>query len=301
MRARAVGFLLAVLLASGAALAATVQYVYDDLGRLVAVLDPSGQTTVYTYDAAGNILSVTSSSSSQVVVVGFTPNHGKAGDIVTVFGSGFIPNPAQNAVSFNGTPATVTAATATSLVAAVPAGAASGPIAVSNANGSAASTNAFTVVEPPVIAGVAPGTVASGTTRVEISGSNLAFATSVTFIQAGISAQILPGATSSVLPVNVTVAASVPAGSYGFSVADTAGSTSSGGVTLGVALRPSGPTMAAAQSVSVFMPAPAQSAPVGSDTVVSPPTSIYMPFNAAGVIPAGSATTPAQPVSVSMP
>ena len=301
LRARASCWLLAALFAASAAPAATVQYVYDDLGRLVAVIDPTGQTTTYTYDAAGNLLSVSSGSSTQISVVAFTPNHGKAGDSVTVFGAAFIPNAAQNAVTFNGTAATVTAATETSLVATVPPGATTGPISVSNANGSATSTASFTIVAAPVITAVNPAAVASGTTRVEISGSNLAFATSVTFTQAGISAQVLPGATDSVLPVSITVATTVPADNYGFSVTDSSGTTSSGAVTLAIALRPSGPTMAAARAVSVFMPAPAQSAPVGSGTAVSPPTSVYMPFDTAGVIPAGSATTPAQPVSVSMP
>jgi len=48
LRGLAKGVLLAVLLVCGAALAATVQYVYDDLGRLVAAEDASGQTRIYT-------------------------------------------------------------------------------------------------------------------------------------------------------------------------------------------------------------------------------------------------------------
>ena len=37
----------------------TTQYVYDDNGRLKAVIAPNGETSVYEYDAAGNIISVT--------------------------------------------------------------------------------------------------------------------------------------------------------------------------------------------------------------------------------------------------
>jgi YD repeat-containing protein len=36
-----------------------VQYVYDDLGRLVKVVDQNGNVATYNYDAAGNLLSIT--------------------------------------------------------------------------------------------------------------------------------------------------------------------------------------------------------------------------------------------------
>jgi YD repeat-containing protein len=35
-----------------------IQYVYDEIGRLIAVIDRSGDTATYTYDAVGNILSI---------------------------------------------------------------------------------------------------------------------------------------------------------------------------------------------------------------------------------------------------
>jgi YD repeat-containing protein len=35
------------------------QYVYDDLGRLSQVIDGSGNVATYTYDAVGNLLSIT--------------------------------------------------------------------------------------------------------------------------------------------------------------------------------------------------------------------------------------------------
>ena len=35
-----------------------VRYVYDELGRLVAVIDGNGDTAVYAYDAVGNLLSI---------------------------------------------------------------------------------------------------------------------------------------------------------------------------------------------------------------------------------------------------
>jgi len=303
LRGLAKALLLVALLLTGAASAATVLYVYDDLGRLVAAVDPSGQTTVYTYDGAGNLLSVSNTSSSQLSVVSFTPNHGKAGDAVTIFGSAFIPDPAQNTVSFNGTPAAVSAATATSIVAAVPSGATTGPITVSNANGTATSANSFTVVEAPVITAVTPSVVGrGGATRVEISGSNLAFATAVTFTQAGISATVLPGATNQMLPVIVTVAGSVPADAYSFSVVDSAGTTNSGAVTLRVGIAPTGETMTVTRPASVFMPQPAQLPPTSGDSMtVANPVSVFLPQPLQLPPTSGVSMSVTQPVSVSMP
>jgi len=268
-----------VVLLAGSAAASTIQYVYDGLGRLVAAVDPSGQATIYSYDAAGNLLSVSNSASTQLSIVAFTPNHGQAGDSVTIIGSAFIPIPSQNTVSFNGTPAGVTSATATTMVVAVPASATSGPISVSNSNGTATSAGSFIIVAAPVITGVNPGVVGrGGATRVEILGSNLAYATAVTFAQAGITAIVLPGATNGVLPVRITVASGVPADAYAFSVVDAAGTTNSGAVTLKVGLAATGESMSVTRPVSVFVPAPVQLGPTpGGSLAVTPPASVSMP------------------------
>ena len=39
-----------------------VQYFYDDLGRLTQVVDPSGNVAAYSYDAVGNLLSITTNN-----------------------------------------------------------------------------------------------------------------------------------------------------------------------------------------------------------------------------------------------
>jgi YD repeat-containing protein len=309
------------------ALAATVFYVYDKLGRLVAAIDPQGETTIYSYDAAGNLLSVARRSSSQVVIVSFAPDHGKPGDSVTIFGSGFIADPVRNTVSFNGTPASVTSAAATAIVALVPAGATTGPIGVSNANGSAVSAQAFTVVEPPTIAGVTPSLVARGfITRVQILGTNLRYSTAVTFAQAGITAGIVPnGATQTSLAVDLRVSASVPPGAYPFTVSNPAGSTNSGAVTVTVGVSATGdimvasapvsvfvgtgqaaPTSGDSQSVSpamsVFMPLPAQAAPTSGDSQsVSPATSVFVPLPVQAAPTSGDSQSVSPTVSVSMP
>src|SRR5262245_2695567 len=36
----------------------TIQYIYDDLNRLIKVIDPAGNVAEYVYDAVGNILEI---------------------------------------------------------------------------------------------------------------------------------------------------------------------------------------------------------------------------------------------------
>ncbi len=63
MRKRALtGLIFLLLLAFASSLWAQsnpVQYVYDALGRLTQVVDPSGTVATYNYDAVGNLLSIT--------------------------------------------------------------------------------------------------------------------------------------------------------------------------------------------------------------------------------------------------
>jgi len=41
-----------------------VRYVYDGAGRLIAAIDPTGDTATYNYDAVGNLLSIPAVSSN---------------------------------------------------------------------------------------------------------------------------------------------------------------------------------------------------------------------------------------------
>jgi len=65
-----------------------VQYVYDALGRLTQVIDPSGNTAMYNYDAVGNMLSITRSttSPSSLAIFSFSPTQGSVGQTVTIQG-----------------------------------------------------------------------------------------------------------------------------------------------------------------------------------------------------------------------
>ncbi len=104
---------------------ASVQYVYDALGRLTTVIDPSGNVATYNYDAVGNLLSITrtTTSPSALAIFGFSPAQGSVGQTVAIQGQNFSATPSANTVQFNGTAATVTAATANSLTVTVPASA----------------------------------------------------------------------------------------------------------------------------------------------------------------------------------
>src|SRR6266508_2089367 len=90
-----------------------VQYFYDELGRLIAVVEPAGDTALYHYAAVGNLLSIDRHASSQVSIISFSPASGPIGTTVTISGTGFSTTPSQDTVTFNGTAATVTSATTT--------------------------------------------------------------------------------------------------------------------------------------------------------------------------------------------
>jgi len=254
------------------------QYFYDELGRLVGVVDGQGNAAVYNYDAVGNLLSIQrfTSGTTGIGIFLVAPASALVGANVTVHGFGFSATPTDNVVKFNGTTATVVSATATSLVATVPTGATTGPVTVTNANGTATSPSTFTVLVPPIISGVDPARAPQGvTTRLLIEGFNLANATAVTFSQSGLTATIVPGGTSSSLPTNLTVAATVPIGSYPFSVTAPTGVAQSGTVT--VTVTSAVPSFNAAKPLSIFKPFPTQVAPSGSTMSVAPPLSVQMP------------------------
>lgn len=168
-------FLLSTLcaLAPTSALA-QVRYYYDELGRLIEVVAPDGNSAQYTYDEAGNITSIKKLAATTLSLAEFTPNAGPVGTSVTLNGSGFSTTAVSNTVRFNGTTAVVSAATATSLTVAVPTGATTGTITVTNSNGTATSATAFVVgvtTPVPTITGFAPQIGSAGTV-VTVTGTN---------------------------------------------------------------------------------------------------------------------------------
>ncbi len=165
---------LLIEVAGGSSLnAADVSYVYDNLGRLIAVIDPSTDTAVYSYDAVGNLLGITRQNSATLAIFQFTPSSGPVGTTVTIYGTGFSATPASNTVKFNGTTTSVLTATTTVLTANVPVGASNGPISVTVAGVTATSASNFTVGVggAPTITSFSPAVGNYGAT-VTLTGTN---------------------------------------------------------------------------------------------------------------------------------
>lgn len=112
-------------------------------------------------------------------IASFTPGSGPIGTTVTVTGTNFT---GASSVTLNGVGvAAFTLVDAATITFAVPAGATSGPIAVTTQGGTATSTSAFTVTVPtpaPAIASFTPTTGGPGTT-VTVTGTNFTGATAV--------------------------------------------------------------------------------------------------------------------------
>jgi len=255
------------------------QYFYDELGRLVGVIDGQNNAAVYTYDEVGNLLKIDrfNTTGGNVGIFLIAPGSSLVNKPVEIRGFGYTSPAGSNQVRFNGTLASVVSGTASSLIVTVPAGGTTGPVTVTNANGTATSPQAFKVLVPPIITGVAPLKAPQGTvTRALIGGFNLGGASAVQFTQAGLSASIVAGGSETLLPINITVGASVPVGAYPFSVTTPGGTAQSGAVTIGV-----GASIASfdlASPVSVFNPFPTQMSPSpGASMMVAPPVSVAAP------------------------
>jgi YD repeat-containing protein len=106
---------MAAVAAPGQTVPGPVSYSYDELGRLVGVVANTGDSVRYSYDAIGNIVSITPYAAGQSAIFEFHPKSGPVGTAVTISGSNFSANAAQDTVTINGTPAVVSAASATSL------------------------------------------------------------------------------------------------------------------------------------------------------------------------------------------
>lgn len=284
----AIGLLCSGLLwLPGSLRADQAQYLYDELGRLVGVIDGQNNAAVYTYDEVGNLLKIDrlSSTGNNIGIFLLSPGSAlakhpdgtSANTPVEIRGFGFTNPASSNAVAFNGVTATVLSATSSSIIAIVPATATTGVVTVTNSNGTATSPQVFTVLVPPIITGVDPLKVPQGTTtRVFIKGFNLKNASQVQFTQTGFTATIVSGATEDTLPMNVAVSATVPPGTYPFSVVTPGGTTQSG--TVRVQVTEAVPSHVVANPVSVFNPLPAQQVPPpGSTTAVAPSVTVTLP------------------------
>src|SRR5208282_2489294 len=128
----------------------------------VVVTCGSNQIDVGTFTiGGGNAPSITS----------FTPTIGSAGTAVTIGGSNFQPVAINNSLSFGNVAALVTSASASTLGAAVPSGATTGPISVTTSTGQAVSTGYFFVPPPTFTASsiAVTGTIVIGGQPVNVT------------------------------------------------------------------------------------------------------------------------------------
>jgi hypothetical protein len=172
----------------------------------VPLLATTGKITV-------KVGSQTASSTSDFVFVlplaptiaSFSPTTGTVNVEVTITGTNFRTTANQNQVSFNGTAATITSATATQIVTKVPSGATTGKITVQIGTQTATSANDFVFVPPPpapIITSFAPASGAIGAT-VTITGLNFRTVLSENTVKFNSVAATVTAATATQLTVTV--------------------------------------------------------------------------------------------------
>src|SRR5438445_8763378 len=147
---------------------------------------PTGDVGIETLSSAFTLSGwaggeTTSTPPAPPTISDFTPASGPVGTSVQINGTNFS---GASSVKFNNVSATYAVSSPTVIQATVPSGAGSGPISVTTAGGTAASTSNFTVTSPPPPAPtISDFTPASGPvgTSVQINGTNFSGASSVTF------------------------------------------------------------------------------------------------------------------------
>lgn len=156
--------------------AKAVEYVYNEIDRLVETVDNAGNSSLYRYDSVGNLLSIRRFDSSGLAIAEFNPDRGPVNTLVTIYGVGFSATLTNNIVKFNGVTATVVSATSTKLTARVPIGATTGPINIIVGTATATSDDTFTVGKslnlPPVITSFTPSSGEAGSTLLIIINGN---------------------------------------------------------------------------------------------------------------------------------
>lgn len=190
-----------------------VQYSYDQLGRITkAANTTSGQSVIYTYDPAGNIASTNVVPNGAVSISGFSPNQGLTGTQVTIIGTGFDATATNNVVSFNGTAASVSSASATQLIVSVPSSALTGPITVTNSGGAGTSAGSFVVNAGgsiPTVTSFSP-TVATQGSTINIQGTN--FSTDIASDNVAVNQYAATVSAATTTSITATLSASATSG-----------------------------------------------------------------------------------------
>ncbi len=151
-----------------------IRYFYTPNNRLSAVIKPEAEYALYSWDAAGNLSSIARKSSTKLSIIQLEPTEGAVGETINIWGTGFSATPSNDTVKFNGTAATVSAATAYTLAVKVPTGATTGTVTVqTTTEGPVTSSQSFTVAASPAptITSLSASIVAAGTV-ITMTGTN---------------------------------------------------------------------------------------------------------------------------------
>ena len=165
----------------------TSRYVYDDDGRLRAVIAPSGEAVVYEYDDAGNFTAVRRLGADALELLTFAPRSGLPGTVVVFYGVGF--GAGVSSVTFGGSAAgTLVGFTNSTITAIVPEGAVTGPVTINTARGSVTTAVPFVlqgVVINPNEASVLDGDSVQFTATVIVPGNDQEVIWSVNGVEGG--------------------------------------------------------------------------------------------------------------------
>jgi YD repeat-containing protein len=155
----------------------TFRYFYDDLNQLVTAVDSTGVVIQWVYDPVGNILQIDRSvlsTPADLAIFNASPRNAIPGGTLTIQGQGFSTTPSLNQVTIGGVRVTVSSATGTALIVAVPANGVSGTISVTVGNTTVTSSFSENISPAPLIVSVAPRAAQAGTTvSIRITGNNL--------------------------------------------------------------------------------------------------------------------------------
>ena len=163
-------------------------------------------------------------------IANMAPSAGLPGSSVTITGSNFGDSQGWSTVTFNGTAASVSSWSATSITAAVPSGATTGNVVVTVGNGTSNSA-AFTVLATPAIDNLLPASGVVGT-LVTITGTNFG-------ASQGTSTVTFNGTAASVSSWSATsITAAVPSGATTGNVVVTVSGVASNGVAFTVLTAP---------------------------------------------------------------
>jgi hypothetical protein len=205
----------------------------------IVVLVPTGATTGNVVVTVGGVASNGVNftvSAPPPSITNLNPTSGLAGATVTIAGTNFGATQGTSTVKFNGTAATVTSWSATSIVVTVPTGATTGNVVVT-VGGVASSGVAFTVIVPaPSISSLNPTSGAVGAS-ITVTGTNFGATqgTSTVKFNGTVAAATSWSATS--------VAVKVPTGATTGNVVVTVGGVASNGVNFTVQVDTTPPTV----------------------------------------------------------